>query len=132
MRDSKQFWSYIHSKYKHYDLPNTMTYENTESSNPLQISNLFGKHFAKSYVDIDCDTSTFNYKKTISLNSCDISLLDVFNKIEKLNLRLSSGPDEISPTFIYNCRFVLSPLLLKLFKMSLSCGIFPNEWNKTM
>ena len=55
-----------------------MTCENTESSIRLQISNLFGKHFAKSYVDIDCDTSTFNYKKTIRLNSRDLSLLDVF------------------------------------------------------
>ena len=29
MKDFKQFWSYIHSKYKHNNLPNTMTYENT-------------------------------------------------------------------------------------------------------
>ena len=131
MTDSKQFWSYIHSKYKYYDLPNNMSYNNNESDNPLQIADLFKQFFAGSYIDTDCDIPSFYYNKTINIGSCDIGLIDVVNRIEKLNLTLSYGPDEISPSFIYNCRFVLSPVLLKLFKISLSCGVFPEEWKKS-
>lgn len=133
MTDSKQFWSYVHSKYKYYDLPNSMKYGDIESGDSKVIANLFKKHFCRCYDDGDCNilNVNLNYKKTIDINNCDVSILDVFNKIEKLNLKLSCGPDDISPIFVYNCRFILSSVLCNIFNLSLQRGIFPHEWKKS-
>lgn len=133
MSDSRHFWSYVHSKYKHYDLPNGMSYNDIESDEPRIILDLFKQHFCGSYVDNDCDITnlSLNYTKTVDINSCDIGIMDVFHKIEKLNMKLSSGPDDISPCFIYNCRCVLSPVLSSIFNLSLTSGLFPQEWKKS-
>lgn len=40
VKNKKQFWKYVNNKRKHFDLPNTMTYNNTASTNPQNIANL--------------------------------------------------------------------------------------------
>ncbi|KAF0756262.1 putative RNA-directed DNA polymerase [Aphis craccivora] len=54
----------------------------------------------------------------------DISLMDIFNELDNLNINLFPGPDNKFPKFLYNYRFILSYPIHYLFKQSLSSGIF--------
>ncbi len=47
-----------------------------------------------------------------------------------MNIKLNSnvGPDGIPSIFLYNCRFILTPILTNIFKLSLKKGIFPSIW----
>jgi len=62
------------------------------------------------------------------INNFDISLEDVFYELDNLKLNLPIGPDNLSVTFLYECRFVLAPHIHFLFSQSLNSGIFPTIW----
>ncbi|KAF0719657.1 putative RNA-directed DNA polymerase [Aphis craccivora] len=51
----------------------------------------------------------FNHNFSNSIpNICNIhiSLMDIFNELDNLNIHLCPGPDNISPKFLYNCHFI--------------------------
>lgn len=52
--------------------------------------------------------------------------MNIFNELDNLNINLCPGPDNISPKFLYNCRFILSYPIHYLFNQSLSSGTFPS------
>jgi hypothetical protein len=53
-----------------------------------------------------------------------IDISDLFNELDNLKLNLSCRPDNIHPTFLYDCRFLLSYPILFLFKLSFDSDIF--------
>ncbi len=53
---------------------------------------------------------------------------DVFYALSGLNPRKAYGPDAIPPIVLKNCASVLSPSLVKLFRLCLSTSIFPSCW----
>jgi len=69
-----------------------------------------------------------NLNSTINLNSITLTELDVFNTISNLKLSSTTGPDGIPTIFLYNCRFILTPVLTNLFNLFLSKGIYPSLW----
>lgn len=60
--------------------------------------------------------------------SLDISISEVFNHINKINLNSNPGIDDIPPVFIRACIYIMSRVFWLLFNKSLSSGIFPAVW----
>ena len=56
-----------------------------------------------------------------------IESVEVFNVIYKLKNRKSTGLDNVQAKFVDEFKDVLSPLLAKLFNMSIMNGIFPTD-----
>jgi hypothetical protein len=64
----------------------------------------------------------------IDLNSCIITLSDIYNELNSLKSTTCPGPDNIPYVLFNNCKFVLSIPLLYLFNLSLMSGVFPDKW----
>lgn len=128
IQSKKEFWKYVNSRKDSGGLPNCMSYNGTKSETLSETANLFARHFSSAYsVHTDKDV-TFNYAKTVDLNSCNITVMDVFNAMSGLDDRLGCGPDHIPVHFLKNTRYILSEVLCKMFNMSLSTGTFPDRW----
>lgn len=126
----KYFWKFFKDKKSQNSIPNNMNYNKMNANNGQDIVNLFGKFFSNVYKkpllnlpDIHINESPF------CINSFDISLEEVFFELDNLKLNLSTGPDNLSATFLHECRFVLAPHIHFLFNQSLNSGIFPTIWN---
>ena len=52
----------------------------------------------------------------------------VARELNALNLNKGAGPDELPPTFFYNCRDSLVIPLTRIFSISISSGKFPDLW----
>lgn len=135
MQSKDSFWQFINSKRQSHELPVSMTYNNQTADSTENILNFFMEHFSSVYNNDDDYNNNNNFvsdnvKLPITLNSCDISTLDVFNAISDLKRNLGYGPDGITVKFLKNTKFVLSDFLSKLFNRSLTIGQFPTEWKK--
>lgn len=129
IKNKKQFWNYVNHKYKNFDLPNAMSFNDISSDDPNEIVNLFAKFFNEVYTDRVVNVSNLlSTGKFECVNTCIFSSIDVLECLCNLNLRLSCGPDEISAVFVYNCRFVLTPVLHSIYTLSLRSGVFPERW----
>ena len=53
---------------------------------------------------------------------------DVFYALSGLNPQKAYGPDGVPPIVLKNCASVLSPCLVKLFRLCLSTSTFPSCW----
>lgn len=107
-----------------------MIFNNEEAEGGQTIVNIFGKYFSSVYTQ-PLPNSSFKPNPINTLNSiCNlqISLMDVFNELNNINLNLCSGPDNLSSTFLFECRFILSYPLHTLFNQSLITGVFPKSW----
>jgi hypothetical protein len=107
-----------------------MHLDNNQTDNSQDIVDLFGKYFSSVYTqplpNIHTNPTLFN--SSVSLCNINITLSNVFHELDTLNLNLNCGPDNISPKFLFNCRFILSYPLHILFNKSLELGIFPYAW----
>jgi len=81
------------------------------------IVNMFKEYFSSVYTSpLPNPNSKHNFPNSIhNICNIDISLMDIFNELDNLNIHLCPGPDNISPKFLYNCRFILSYLIHYLF-----------------
>jgi len=61
----------------------------------------------------------------VDLNTCVITLSDIYDKLNSIKSTTCPGPDNIPYAFFTNCKFVLSIPLLYLFNMSLKSVVFP-------
>lgn len=126
----KLFWKYIKSKRSNSTLPASMTLNNLCYSGGDAISNAFAQYFSSIYSQQSTKVNMPNNCNlhSIDLNSCILNLSDVYEELNNLNNKTCAGPDNISNIFFVKCKFVLSVPLLKLFNLSLSSGIFPDNW----
>lgn len=128
----KLFWKYVNSKRSNLSLPNSMYYNNDNISGGNDITNYFAQYFS-SVLNLPSITESIAdyYNKSIpsvDLNSCTLSLSDVYNELNEINHSTCSGPDKISNTFSMQCKFVLSIPLLMIFNRSVAIGVFPDKW----
>lgn len=121
----KYFWKFFKSKINHNSTPNNVNYNNVIADNGQGIVNLFGKFFSNVYKkpllnmpDIHTLESSF------CITNFDILLEDVFYELDHLKLNLSTGLDNLSVKFLYECRFLLVPHIHFIFNQSLNSGIF--------
>lgn len=105
-----------------------MSFNSDSSDDSHVIVDYFSKFFASVYSRKKCNGYEFEVSNTVDINSCDISVLDVFDAISSLDNHLSPGPDKISVMFLKQCCCVLSPILKSLFSASICSGKFPDVW----
>lgn len=111
-----------------------MSFNHKTADNGQEIVDLFSQYFSSVYKDIA--PTNINFQSNIvqsidSLNSLHIELLEVFNELDTLSYKNAIGPDGLSPIFLFNCRFILSPPITYLFKFCLNSGSFPSSWKST-
>jgi len=64
------------------------------------------------------------------LNTIEIDENTVNSKLAGLNVCKSPGPDSIHPKMLYELRNELSKPLTKIFKLSVSSRIVPQDWKE--
>jgi Reverse transcriptase (RNA-dependent DNA polymerase) len=69
--------------------------------------------------------------KKIDVSAIEIPLQDVYINLLKLDCNKSSGPDQISPEFLYKCADHLASPLHIILNKSLSSGEFPDDRKKS-
>ena len=111
-----------------------MSFNNKTADNGQEIVDLFSQYFASVYKDTA--STTINIQSNIvqsmdSLNSLHIELLEVFNELDILCYKNAIGLDALSPIFLFNCIFILSPPITYLFNFCLNSGSFPSSWKST-
>lgn len=131
----KKFWSFIKNLRSSHGLPNSMSLDHVTAENGQEIVDLFSHYFSSVYNNINIPIINMDTTKIIesndSINKLHIELIEVFNELNILDYKNSIGPDGLSPLFLFNCRFILSPPIMYLFNTSLKNGIFPTAWKST-
>lgn len=132
LSDNSRFWNYIREKNNSNNFPNTMSYNGVTSSSVAELSQMFANFLGSVYVLDDNIHNIHNFQPhceaSTDLGSLSIGLIDVFNCLDDLKASLGAGPDGVPRDFLYNCKFVLSPILQKIFNISLATGVFPEVW----
>ena len=138
----KQIWHNLNKlcstknkKAKSPTIITTLNYKEKEISTPADIANAMNEYFCTVGTDLvkklpDRSVSYTKYLKSPIKNSiyCEpVTVLEVTNLINSLNVTKSSGPDNISPLLVKeNCLFLCEPLAY-LFNLSLEKGIVPSN-----
>lgn len=130
----KSFWKYVNQQRKESGLPATMQLNGVSASTPRDICQLFAEKFA----------SVFNEE---SLNADEVSIAarnvppngQMFSSIHvndgmisraasQLKSSNNPGPDGIPSAFLKKHISCLLDPLQRLYRMSLSSGVFPSCW----
>lgn len=130
----KLFWAYSKSKRQSNSYPTQFKLENRTASSPNEICELFATFFRSTYTTPSSDR-TFNINPTANpttVNPFKITINDVKNTIQKLDLNKNGGPDGIPNFFLRQvCEQLASPLAL-IFNKSLSCSEFPSAFKTSI
>lgn len=140
--DPRYFWKFVKEK-KTTTIPGTLTYNDIELTNPVDIVNNFSKYFASVFNKNDNLNSNGNIKdnnlqSTLNtkisnefININFISESDIKQAIKELKANFTCGLDRIPSFFIKDCSPVLIEPLLILFNKCINCKIFPDVWKST-
>jgi len=66
------------------------------------------------------------------LNVDKISFNEVCEKLNKLDISKSPGPDGIHPRVLFELRDLLSPIFYLIFNLSLKFAYLPNDWRESV
>uniref|UniRef100_A0A2S2PCA4 Uncharacterized protein n=1 Tax=Schizaphis graminum TaxID=13262 RepID=A0A2S2PCA4_SCHGA len=110
-----------------------MSYLDEEVNNSNNIVNLFKEYFSNTYVTNDIACTQINLKENNigAIHIIELKQIDIFNELWNINYKTAVGPDEISPLFLKECAFILTPAIISLFNKSLLSGIFPEQWKSS-
>lgn len=64
----------------------------------------------------------------IALLNIDITISDIFDCINTIQLNSNPGTDGIPSIFFKSCKFIMSTVLWLIYNKSLSYDIFPEMW----
>ncbi|XP_055839318.1 uncharacterized protein LOC129907237 [Episyrphus balteatus] len=129
--EPKAFWTFLNNKKKCSTLQQNMEY-NGESSNDLQGScEVFAKFFETTYVDHSSSNTnqfTCHLEGNLNLSNLYLSEYDILDGLSKLKSSLTPGPDGIPSFVLKKCQYSLAFPLQIIFNLSLSTGVFLDEW----
>jgi len=98
------------------------------------ISNIFAENFQSIYSSVNDSNNNellvHNSNNSLFSNVV-ISISDITEAIISLDVKNSSGPDSIPPSFLINCADNLTYPLFLLFNQSLVSGVFPSLWKSS-
>lgn len=129
----KPFWSFISNKTGSRRLPSVVTYNGQTLSDDNDICEAFCQYFSSVF---ESNTTPSNIHgspvKNFGLNINFISLKQIEQEIDNLDINKSAGPDEIPAIFIKSCKQYLTLPLFIIYNKSLSCGYFPSDWKRAL
>lgn len=133
-KDSKQFWSFIKSKKDINSIPDTLYLDNCSGSDGFSIANLFSSFFQSVFVSDTCDTPKTppHVSNACIIESINITPAVVEKYLSRINVSKGSGPDDLHPLFLRNCCKELALPIALLFDLSLTSGVMPTLWKKSL
>jgi len=123
-----KFWNFVRKNRSHHDIPKTVNLNGVTSTNCIEVSNLFSKHFSSVYTHprvLDNSSVSPHLHHDLPSN-CFFYVSDVELELSKLRGNKSVGPDGFSGEFLYMLRSSLSYPLWLIFRKSLDEGKYPN------
>ena len=100
-------------------------------SRPQEIASQFLKCFMQSSFSDERDVPTIPTKCDFpipSMHTFDISAGDVYRHVTSLQEKKAPGADGLSPVLLKRTAVVSSPILQRIFSLSLSSGTVPESW----
>ena len=131
-QNPKAFYQYIASKtLKKEGVSDLTDKDGVLKSNDKDKSNILNDFFSSVFTQEDnINIPEFKYDKDINttLNTCSISINDMENALNNLNISKSPGPDNFHPHFLKLSSKSLAKPLKLLFDKTLFYGYIPNDW----
>lgn len=130
--DPKQFWSFINSKRKSIGIPTSMNFKGDNSTDINKTLELFAKFFESVYTTSQ-GTPVFisDIAPKVDIGSIHLDYSDVLNGLQDLKPNHIPGVDGIPALVLKKCsKSVCFPLLI-IFNLSLSSGLFLDEWKSS-
>lgn len=129
--EPKSFYNFVNLKRKSISFPPVMKFNDCESDDDLEISNLFADFFSSTYaVDQSLDLDS-QFGMEFGNHPTSIPFLDessVLNCLKKLKFSYKYGPDKVPSCLLIKCADSLVVPLTLLFNLSIKSGFFPNIW----
>ena len=132
--DCKSFYSYVNSKSRSSNkvgpLKNSLNEFITGNKNTAEfLNNYFGSVFTQEDLEnMPTPVNLFNEEINNCLSDLKISEQIVVEKLGKINVGKSIGPDDIHGKLLYEIRHEIARPLTHLFNLSLSTGLVPQDW----
>ena len=123
----KSFWSFVRSQRAEPDSCSFVV-DGAQSSNPSVIANGFNQLFASYFTSSDVREITSPKLDVPPISHINISVDLVFEKIKSLSPDKAVGPDDISCRMLKLCANSISPVLARIFNISISSGTLPSSW----
>ena len=125
----KRFWSNAKSKLGRKSLPPEKFHNGSKLSSSGDQAGGFNKNFHSVFGEATNNTINSDVADSHpDLSSVTITVDQVKNILQKLDVNKSCGPDDISPILLKCFSQYLSPSLSSLFNRSLRDGELPNDW----
>lgn len=126
---SKRFWGYVRSQSGQSSIPDSINYNGCSVTNPYDIANSFSNFFSECFNRaVDSDSSIPNYSVFSSLTHIWCDSNGILKLIRKLKNNSAAGVDGVTSMMLKNTASYVSPILCKLFNLSLTTGSVPCAW----
>jgi hypothetical protein len=120
----RSFWDFFREHKSNNEIPQSIHFENLQSSGTESVSNLFSLYFNTVYVpplSINHSSSCLFYDLPCT---CSFDIDDVDSGLDALKNIKSIGPNGLSGIFLYSIKSSISFPLWLLFRRSLDSGVF--------
>lgn len=138
--NSKKEWKLVNEILNRInpDIDITINKDNTVTSNPLEVANLFNDYFSNiccsfsdtaNYCDLNCHSDNIIQEVVLPTSFLfnDILPFEVHKIITSLKSSNSMGHDNISSNILKNISFYIVDVLCYIFNLSIKKGIFPDS-----
>lgn len=130
--DIRKFWSYSRSFKKSSSVPQSVFFNQATSQSPTSVCQLFADFFKSVYPTVNY-ISQLNSRNDIEVNNLlVIREANVLEAIKYCSVNKGPGTDEVPMSFIREISTNITPPLTRLFNKSLSSGIFPAVWKRSI
>ncbi len=132
----KKFWAYVNSRTKTKDKIGELEIKRENGQQKLAVSdqdkaealNSFFSSVFTQEPDEDFEAMVLHKAILQPMDDIKISLEEVKEKLKKINVNKSSGPDGIHPRILYELRDELAYPLVMLFNQSIRSEELPRDW----
>lgn len=133
----KLFWSFYKSKRNNRsNYPEKMTLNELNASNGPDICDLYVKQFSSVYNTESFKDNGINSSmegdSLITTSNITVTKDDVFRVLKRMDPYKGAGADKIPSVFAVRCATALAYPLSIIFNKSLSSGVFPSTWKKSL
>ena len=132
-KNPKKFWKAIKFLNKNKQSIPTLSLDGTVANSDVDIANILNLFFCSCF---NRSHSPIQHQDTPASSDCPEEILcsesEVYNMLAALDMMKASGSDGISARMLKSTAFSIAPSLTKLFNQSLSTGILPLPWKKSL
>ncbi|KAJ8956142.1 hypothetical protein NQ317_014055 [Molorchus minor] len=127
----KMLWSYINGKNKCSSIPENITYNNVQYTDPQTIVNVFANFFRTAYTGPNDNNDNIDQSSPVGTNNFSLTVfseLDVLKSLKKIKPKFTKGPDDIPAFIVKDCADVFVVPLTIIFNLALKSQVFPDIW----